>query len=417
MTVAARAVARAAAQGRLAERDGEAVAEPMLIGGAVLWALFAAQFEIDRFIIPAAQPLAWAGAASAIALVAVGLRAKLDWARIALPALGHAPLLALALVAGSLWSDAPSAHFGSLVWPAALAVHLAVLRLAARDWPPLARTFVHALGVLVLAGLLGLEGRHVTGEWGEAGSAWPWIGGFIGPALVLFALLRPGTRDRWPVCAEPSAYLAVAGGALVATMLCGTLLADLFCDGSARPLPYVPLANPLDIGVALALVMAWRWAREVSADDGGAGAGTFADATRAAASRLARPMPVAIAGAAFAWLNAMLVRGFHHYAGVPFQVDAWFASPSVQAGLAVLWTATALGLMWTATRRGWRPVWMAGAALLGLVVLKLVLVDLAASGTITRIVSFITVGVGMLVIGFVAPMPARTGEGGSHAAR
>jgi uncharacterized membrane protein len=404
MTLAARAVSLAAAQGRLAGRDGEAVAEPMLIAGAVAWALFAAQFEIDRFVVEPAQALAWAGAASAIALAAVVLRWKLDWTRIALPAIAHVPLLALALVGATWWDEAPSAHFGSLVWPAALAVHLVVLRLAARDWPPLANTAVHALGVLVLAGLLGLEGRHVTGEWGDAGSAWPWIGGFIGPALVMFALLRPALRERWPVSAAPSAYLEVAGGTLVTAMLLGTLLADLFCDGSARPLPYVPFANPLDVGVALALVMAWRWAREVTRGD----AGVRTHATVAAARELARPMPIAIALAAFAWLNAMLVRGFHHYADVPFDTEAWFSSPSVQAGLAVLWTATALGLMWTATRRGWRPVWMAGAALLGLVVLKLVLVDLAASGTITRIVSFITVGVGMLVIGYVAPMPART---------
>ena len=38
--------------------------------------------------------------------------------------------------------------------------------------------------------------------------------------------------------------------------------------------------------------------------------------------------------------------------------------------------------------------------------MKLLLVDLAASETVTRIVSFIGVGVLMLVIGYVAPLPA-----------
>jgi len=41
------------------------------------------------------------------------------------------------------------------------------------------------------------------------------------------------------------------------------------------------------------------------------------------------------------------------------------------------------------------------------VVLKLLLVDLSGTGTVTRIVSFIGVGVLMLVIGYVAPLPAK----------
>ena len=39
--------------------------------------------------------------------------------------------------------------------------------------------------------------------------------------------------------------------------------------------------------------------------------------------------------------------------------------------------------------------------------LKLLLVDLSGSGTVTRIVSFIGVGVLMLVIGYVAPLPSK----------
>jgi len=43
--------------------------------------------------------------------------------------------------------------------------------------------------------------------------------------------------------------------------------------------------------------------------------------------------------------------------------------------------------------------------LLGLVVLKLFLVDLSGTGTVARIVSFIVVGILMLVIGYFSPMP------------
>jgi len=51
-----------------------------------------------------------------------------------------------------------------------------------------------------------------------------------------------------------------------------------------------------------------------------------------------------------------------------------------------------------------------GAALLALVVAKLFLVDLAQVGTVERIVSFIGVGLLLLLIGYLAPVPPRRSE-------
>ena len=52
-----------------------------------------------------------------------------------------------------------------------------------------------------------------------------------------------------------------------------------------------------------------------------------------------------------------------------------------------------------------RAVWQAGAALLALTVVKLLIVDLENSGGGERIVAFIGVGVLMVVVGYFAPMP------------
>ena len=57
-----------------------------------------------------------------------------------------------------------------------------------------------------------------------------------------------------------------------------------------------------------------------------------------------------------------------------------------------------------------RDAWVAGAALLAVVVLKLFLVELANHGSLERIVSFIVVGALMLVVGYFAPMPPRRAE-------
>ena len=53
---------------------------------------------------------------------------------------------------------------------------------------------------------------------------------------------------------------------------------------------------------------------------------------------------------------------------------------------------------------------LTGAALLVVVVIKLFLVDLSGIGTIERIVSFIGVGLLMLVIGYFSPLPPAAEE-------
>ncbi|EXS34034.1 hypothetical protein J663_1868 [Acinetobacter sp. 826659] len=52
-----------------------------------------------------------------------------------------------------------------------------------------------------------------------------------------------------------------------------------------------------------------------------------------------------------------------------------------------------------------RQLWFVGAALLGIVVLKLILLDLSQSATLTRVISFIGAGGVMLIIAYLAPLP------------
>ena len=49
-----------------------------------------------------------------------------------------------------------------------------------------------------------------------------------------------------------------------------------------------------------------------------------------------------------------------------------------------------------------------GAGLLGVVVVKLLLIDLSNAGGAERIIAFIAVGVLMLVVGYFAPLPPKS---------
>jgi uncharacterized membrane protein len=374
----------------------ERIAEPLLIAWATLWLLSAALLQIERFLPWRLSLAAWIGVLSAIALVYTLLAARLAWRGIGLPVLAHAPLLMLCAPISAVLQTNPLHHGGWWAWGAALAVHALALQRAAPHWPEGGRRFVHAAGAWVVAGLLAMLGRALTHEMGDAGSAWPWLGWLVGPALVLALLLRPRAAALWPMRLEPAAYQGLAAGGLSLALLAWVLLANVVSNGAARPLPHLPLLNPLDLGLAAALLAIATWLRRVPA--GG-------ESEELAQSRSQLLMAL-VGGVGFLWLNGMLVRAFHHWGGVPYHLEAWSASLAVQTGLTLLWSITALALMWWAARQGSRTPWVAGAVLLGVVVLKLLLVDLSGTGTVTRIVSFIGVGVLMLVIGYVAPLPA-----------
>jgi uncharacterized membrane protein len=82
-----------------------------------------------------------------------------------------------------------------------------------------------------------------------------------------------------------------------------------------------------------------------------------------------------------------------------------FASDTVQASLSLFWGLLGLVLTFVASRRASRALWMVGAALLGVVVFKLFLIDMASTGTVARIVSFLGAGVLLLVVGYLSPLP------------
>lgn len=374
--------------------QGEAAAEPLLIGWACVWMIAAASVQIEQFVPAGRELAAWLAVLSAMALGLCGLARQQAWPRVGLAAMAHAPVMLLALGVSAAQLPHPLAAGGAWAWPLALLVHLAVLQWGAVTWPISVSRATHAMGLWVLAGLGALLGRFVTQGWGDLPSAWSWLGWMAVPAGLLLLVRRPLLLRCWPLRAQATAYSGLGAGVLAAGLWAWTLAANAVSDGSAAPLPYVPLLNPLDLGVALALAAAALWWRSEPA------AGLLGPKGRPAALGL-------LAAGGFVWLNAMLIRAFHHLGGVPFHLQDWMDSFAVQTGLTLLWTTTALALMWGSARRAARLPWAVGAALLGAVVLKLVAVDLAGSGTVTRIVSFIGVGVLMLVIGYVAPWPAQ----------
>ncbi|MCS6828290.1 MAG: DUF2339 domain-containing protein [Caldilinea sp.] len=287
--------------------------------------------------------------------------------------------------------DSPLQGAAWLAWPLALVAHFGLLRLN-QGRPGL--TFHHAAGVwliayLVAAGVNGLL-RQVGAEETVALSA----------VLGSLALLIAGTtkfvgRMPAPIGSCSRAYRLWGLGPVVAAGSLLLLWANLTLEGGVRWLPFLPLLNPLGLADAALLAAVILWLFVVRNDVNGVWRRW-------------------IWSARWAWwalaifcMSAELARSAHHLLGTPFTWDGLYASAIYQTLLAVLWSVTALGLMMWGNRRRSRSAWFAGAAVLGLTVVKLFVVDLANVGAVARIVSFIGVGALILLIAFLAPAPPR----------
>ncbi|MHC8316650.1 DUF2339 domain-containing protein [Pseudomonas sp. LB3P31] len=369
------------------------LSEVLLVWGAGWWAL-AWGMEILRFAaVDLRATLLLAVLAASVALSTV-LALRLRWVALGLLCLSLIPVAGLVLLDALYGRFNPAANFGWLVWAAVFVVHFISLRHLPVLVPKRALSAAHVLGCWLLIGVLALELRYALLLLSEQYNAWRWLGWAILPSLYLVLMAAPRNWP-WPVSAYSREYRVYAAAPLALLMLGWFWLANSVSDGSADPLPYVPLINPLELGLLFALFGVFIWSR-------------YAVAQLAIRQRyFDRAAQLVLGVSLFAFFTVLVMRTAHHWAGVPYELDALVQSMLVQAGLSIVWTLMALSLMIGGHLRHRRDVWVIGAVLIGVVVAKLVFVELSNRGGLARIVSFIGVGVLLLVVGYFAPMPPK----------
>ena len=312
-------------------------------------------------------------------------RLRLDIARI--PALLLLPAMLLFALSMVSTVSHPLANGGLISWPLAFAAFYLIAR--RREGAPdgALAPVLHSVRLWLLALLLSWELQWQVHHLVGAVGSWSGISWAVVPALLLSLL--PVLADR-----HRKSYLDIACMGLALYLGLWILITNFSMRGDSQPLPYIPLLNPLDLAQVFVLIVLMRYFLLIRAD-------LLANGPVAA---------IVLALLSFIALNGALLRALNHLFGVPFTLDAMLQSTLVQTSLSIFWAVIALTAMLIATRSARRIVWLAGAALLAIVVIKLFLVDLSRIGSIERIVSFVGVGLLMLVLGYFSPLPPEVRE-------
>ncbi|MCI5166312.1 MAG: DUF2339 domain-containing protein, partial [Candidatus Electrothrix sp. GM3_4] len=326
----------------------------------------------------------------------ITLTRRISWPIAAWPSLGFLPMMVLVSMDTFGWqgffrSSHFFAHLGWLAWPVFFFLLHYCLYLGRGRLPEVLLRLTHIGAYLLLVLIVTAEAawqvHHLTGGVG----AWNLIIWGLVPVALLQLVQSKHLARHWPLSDYAAQYQKEGSAALAVLLWFWLLIGSLLSSGNAAPLPFVPIFNPLELSQLIVFLIIFRWLllrREY------------------VGSRISLLTFAAVGGAMiFLWLNAALARSVHHFGEVPFVADAMFDSRLYQAAVSILWSVLSLILMVTAHRLQRRTLWLVGAGLVGITVAKLFLVDLANSGTVERIVSFLAVGALLMIIGYFAPLP------------
>ncbi|MEN0037430.1 MAG: DUF2339 domain-containing protein [Cellvibrio sp.] len=224
-------------------------------------------------------------------------------------------------------------------------------------------------------------------EWYGTSAAVLWFACLVVPLVALLNLVN---KSIWPFAQYQADYKNLIPAPLIFFLLLWFIYACRYSGITDQF--YLPILNPLDLAqAAVLLIFAYVIKRGFIGSD---------------------KMPVelrygVIGALGFVWINIVLLRAIHHYTGVAYVPHIMWDSVVVQMVLSILWAICALIVMNLSRRLQNRSLWMLGAALLGLVLVKLFTKDLMGTSTLARIASFMAVGGLMLLIGYLSPIPAK----------
>lgn len=290
---------------------------------------------------------------------------------------------------------------GALAVPLACAAFAFCLHRAPEHWKGRCKTVALNSFLLFALGVLTLEAaHHLWRALPLIGANWSLLLLTMLTAVWLYLICRPPFADRLPPTAAQyfKTWRTWSGPALSLWLACWFVQ---FCGlaGQAAPLPYIPLLAPLDAAQTLCLLAVLYWLRTLR--------GREWSPAQTDLIRVYRGFGLC----GFALCTVIAARAVSWYTYCPYAWKPLLHSSVFQGVLSLLWGSIALLVIVAAARVfRRRSLWLAGAGLLALTLIKLLLFDLADRDTIYRVVSFLFLGLLMLGLGYFCPLPPREEE-------
>ncbi len=331
-------------------------------------------------------------------MLSISLLARLlDWRAAEFPAVLLLPTMYFITLAQYIDASLrnPVSYYGYISWISAFIVQLLILYRCETIWNKELLGLWHALTMYLYVFLCSWIIADFVNYLLPDYRVWEDIIWGLVPAFGIMKMMYLRDRVSWPVMDYPESYVSKGLFSIVFYLGAWIIFA---CHnlGDPNPLPYMPIVNPQELVQLFSIIIILNWLLLIKQEE--IPKINFLDVSIA----------FNVLGLiSFAYITSVVAHAVHFYAGVRFDESTMSRSELFQASISIVWTLTAFSMMWIAARKKHRKIWYAGAVLLGIVVLKLFLIDLADSGAVTRIVSFMTVGILMLVIGYISPIPPR----------
>ena len=366
------------------------------------WLLFGVWTELlsSHVIASDAARFMWVSATFiALSFIAFMAWRRTGWSSARIPVVAILPFLLIASAVHLVLTPHLTLWLDALLWLAMLAMHFIMLRGVDALSPARWWRVVHVGNTLLLILLIGSVLDRAISAGNLYATDWAAAILIVASTFIMLALsskrVWAAEPARWPLDRFQREYAIVAGSGVALLTTLGALVMACTAGGNVDPLPYIPLLNPVDLLSFIAVASVALWLKQIRES-------ALVNAT----SRLRSNVLFGVlAFAAFIVVNTVWLRFAHHFRGIAWDSNALSSSFFVQAGYSVLWTLLGVAAMFIGHRKAARVIWQAGAALLALTVVKLLLVDLANSGGGERIVAFIGVGILMVAVGYFAPLP------------
>lgn len=381
-------------RGRFAISSGEVAAGLALFVWGLLWWFGGGFGEIGTHVATGFRQGSLLLFLAASCTVCDWLSRRLSWPWLSWPALLLLPALSMISLTYLEGRIHPFSQWGFLGWPIAIAAFYRIL-LHQKEIPGNVLRFFHAGTLWLITFLAACEMGHQLHRI-SGGGLWPQLSWGIATSMALVAVAR--FFGKLPLQGENhlKTYLTLGCTPIAIGSGLWIIWMNFTSPGDSALFPYLPLLNPLDLTVCALFFALWIWIATLRS--------SFPQTLSSTDWKWVNGIYGALV---FIWTNGVLVRTIHHWGGVQFSPGPLFDSVLLQSAFSIWWSLLALCTMVVATRRKLRIPWLAGAGLLAAVVVKLFLVDLSGTGTVERIVSFVGVGILLLIIGYASPVPPR----------